>query len=151
MTEEELLAEGWRRLPAVRYSGALGPVLAKRTGDRVIACLLAQEHLANDNLGVVHGGAIMTFADMALGLACGVANDGQGNFVTAQLSVQFTASANVGDAVTCEPEVIRKTSSLVFVRGLIVAGDRTVASADGIFKLLDPVKFGHLKAWKADG
>ena len=67
-------------------------------------------------------------------------------FVTAQMQVQFVAAAKVGELITCQPEVVRKTSSLVFVRGLIEAGGRTVASADGMFKLLDPAKFAGMKA-----
>lgn len=147
MTDEEaLLAEGWMRLPAVRYTAAIGPTFARQIGDYVTAGLLALEHLGNDNLGIVHGGAIMTFADIALGLGVGRANDGKGNFVTAQLNCQFTSAASVGDFITCRPEVVRKTSSLVFARGLIVVGDKVVASADAIFKLLDPAKFERLKA-----
>lgn len=146
MTEEQLLADGWRRLPAVRYTAAVGPTFGKVIDGKVTAGLLAQEHLANDNLGIVHGGAIMTFADIALGMGAGHANGQMGNFVTAQMQVYFTSAANVGDFVTCQPEVIRKTSSLVFVRGLIVVGEKVVASADGMFKLLDPGKFERLKA-----
>jgi uncharacterized protein (TIGR00369 family) len=146
MTEDDLLADGWRRLPTVRYSAALGPSFSRMINGRITGALLAQEHLGNDNLGVVHGGAIMTFVDMAMGLGVGHATGSAGYFVTAQLSVQFVASANVGELVTCQPEVVRKTSSMVFMRGLILAGERTVASADGIFKLLNPERFASLKA-----
>jgi uncharacterized protein (TIGR00369 family) len=136
MTEEELLAQGWARLPTVRYTAAIGPTFARRDEGKVRVALLAQEHLGNDNLGIVHGGAIMTFADTALGVGVAHATGGSALFVTAQLSVQFVAAANVGDLITCEPEVVRKTSSMVFMRGLIVVGERSVASCDGIFKLL---------------
>ncbi len=144
--EATLVADGWHRLPGVRYTAAVGPSWAKLKDGRPIVGLQAQEHLANDNLGIVHGGAIMTFADMALGYATGHATGGNAQFVTAQMQVYFTAAAQVGDFVTCHAEVIRKTSSLVFVRGLIEAGGRTVASADGIFKLLDAAKFQGMKA-----
>jgi uncharacterized protein (TIGR00369 family) len=144
--ETTLVAEGWHRLPGVRYTAAVGPSWTKLQDGRPIIGLQAQEHLGNDNLGIVHGGAIMTFADMALGVATAYAIGGKEHFVTAQMQVYFTAAAQVGDFVTCHPEVIRKTSSMVFVRGLIEAGGRTVASADGIFKLLDAVKFGGMKA-----
>ena len=63
-------AQGWRLLPTVRYSAALGPTWVRELGGGVEVALDAQPHLANDNFGIVHGGAIMTFADMALG--CGV-------------------------------------------------------------------------------
>ena len=141
-----MLAEGWRRVPAVRYSAAIGPTFFKQIGGKLTAALLAQEHLANDNLGIVHGGAIMTFADMAMGIGVGHATGGHAMFVTAQLAVQFTAAARIGDVITCQPEVVRKTSSMVFVRGLIEAGGRTVASVDGIFKLLDADKMQGMKA-----
>ena len=146
MDEESLLADGWVRLPVVRYSAAIGPSFGKRIDGKVTAGLLAQEHLGNDNLGIVHGGAIMTFADMALGMGVGSVTGEQAMFVTAQMAVQFVAAANVGEFITCQPEVVRKTSSLVFMRGLIVAGERVVASCDGIFKLLDPAKFAGMKA-----
>lgn len=144
--EAALLAEGWKRLPGVRYTAALGPTFGRVVDGRPLVGLLAREHLANDNLGIVHGGAIMTFADIALGSGLAHANAGQGNFVTAQMQLQFVSAASVGDFVTCAPEVIRKTGSMGFVRGLIVVGDRVVASADAIFKLLDPGKFAALKA-----
>jgi hypothetical protein len=44
----------------------------------------------------------------------------------------------MGQLITCEPEVVRKTSSLVFVRGLIKADGEVVGSVDGIFKALTP-------------
>jgi acyl-coenzyme A thioesterase PaaI-like protein len=147
-------AQGWRLLPTVRYSAALGPTWVRELGGGVEVALDAQPHLANDNFGIVHGGAIMTFADMALG--CGVGHavrDGHpiadvegSHFVTVQLQVQFAAAAQVGTLIVARPEVVRKTSSLVFVRCLIAAEDRTVASADGIFKLLDPAKAGAMRA-----
>ena len=144
--EAQLRAEGWRRLPAVRYTAAVGPSWMKLLDGMPIVGLEAQEHLGNDNLGIVHGGAIMTFADMALGCATAYALGGKANFVTAQMQVYFTAAAKIGEFITCHPEVVRKTSSLVFVRGLIEAGGRTVASADGMFKLLDEGKMAGMKA-----
>jgi uncharacterized protein (TIGR00369 family) len=146
MDEAAMEADGWRRLPTIRYSAALGPTFTKRIDGKITAALLAQEHLGNDNLGIIHGGAMMTFADMAMGIGVGYAMGGKATFVTAQLAVQFTAAAKVGELITCQPEVVRKTSSMVFVRGLIEAGGRTVASVDGIFKLLDAAKMTGMKA-----
>jgi uncharacterized protein (TIGR00369 family) len=145
MDKATLIAEGWNPLPTVRYSAALGPTFSRIVDGRLSVCLLAQQHLGNDNLGIVHGGAMMTFGDMALGCAVGQLAGGQ-LFVTVQLQFQFVAAANVTTLVTCQPEVVRKTSQLVFVRGLIESAGRTVASADGIFKLLDTEKATRLKA-----
>ena len=95
---------------------------------------------------MIHGGALMTFADIALG--CGVA-DAVGvetPFVTVQLQYQFAAAAPLGAFVTCLPEVVRRTSQLVFVRGLLQVGERVIGSADGIWKLIEPAKLERLKA-----
>jgi uncharacterized protein (TIGR00369 family) len=154
MDKAKLEAAGWRLLPTVRYSAALGPVWARVVEGQPEVGLDAQEHLGNDSFGIVHGGAIMTFADMALGFAVGHAvrdrssfgEDGGAPFVTAQLQVHFTAAAQTGSFILATPEVVRKTSQLVFVRTLIQVEDRVVASADGIFKLLDAEKIARLKA-----
>lgn len=154
--EAQLKAEGWRLLPTVRYSAALGPVWARlnQASGTVEVGLEAQEHLGNDSFGIVHGGAIMTFADMALGCAVGYAvrdrlaygEAGAAPFVTAQLNVQFVSAAQTGSFILARPEVVRKTSQLVFVRSLFEVGGKAVASADGIFKLLDADKIARLKA-----
>lgn len=142
----DLEAAGWRRLPAVRYSAALGPSwVIVREGVLTVA-LEAQDHLANDNLGIVHGGAMMTFADMALGCAIGHANNFVANFVTVQLSCNLVAAGRVGQLITCNPEIVRMTSSLIFVRGIIGAEGKSLATADGIFKFLEPAKMAALKA-----
>ena len=143
--EATLLAEGWERLPTVRYSAAVGPTWKRVRDGTLQVGLIAGEHLGNDNLGIVHGGAMMTFGDMALG--CGVGH-AQANpmFVTAQLQFHFVAAARVGDFIVCEPHVVKTTSQMVFVRGLFEAGGRTVATADGIFKLLDPAKAQGMSA-----
>ena len=146
METAELEAAGWRRLPAVRFSAALGPTWSIVREGVLTVALQAQEHLGNDNLGIVHGGAMMTFADMALGCAVGLANDFKPNFVTSQLSIQLLAAGRVGQLITCNPEIVRKTRSLVFVRGLFEADGKVLASADGIFSMLQPERMAALKA-----
>lgn len=146
LTEAELEAAGWCRLPAVRYSAALGPIWTILRDGVLTVALQAQEHLANDNLGIIHGGALMTFADMALGYAVVRANNFQPNFVTSQLSIQLVSAGRVGQFITCKPEVVRKTSKLIFVRGLIEADGKTLASADGIFSMLQSDRMAALKA-----
>ena len=145
MDEAGLLADGWQRLTMVRYSAALGPVFKRIDRGKLEVCLLAQEHIGNDSFGIVHGGAMMTFADLALGIAVGHAT-GSSPFVTAQMQVQFVSAARTGQVIHCEPEVIRRTASLVFLRALFTSADAVVASADGIFKLIAPEKVRRLRA-----
>lgn len=137
LDEATLLAQGWERLPTSGFSAAIGPTWSKGAfGSRTVA-LIAHEGIVNDYGAVVHGGALMTFADIALGCGASDALEG-GPLVTAQLQYQFAGGVPVGSLVTCAPEVVRRTSQLVFVRGLILADGETAGSADGIFKALKP-------------
>ena len=55
---------------------------------------------------------------------------------TVQLSTQFISPARIGDFVEGRAEVLRATRTVVFVRGLLTVGDRTVVSAEGVWKIL---------------
>ena len=140
-----LEANGWERMTGTHFNAAAGPFwLRGERGDRV-AGLLSEERHGNGYVGTVHGGVLMTFADIALGTGVVDAVETRG-CVTLQLQMQFTATAPIGSFLTCKPELVRRTSQIVFVRGLIMAGERTIASADGMWKLLDPAKLASIRS-----
>ncbi|MDR2856490.1 MAG: PaaI family thioesterase [Novosphingobium sp.] len=137
MDEAALEAAGWQRLPTARFSAAIGPTWVKGGPGRRTVALLAHEGIVNDYGAVVHGGALMTFADIALGVGAADALAAE-SLVTAQLQYQFAGGVPVGRLITCAPELVRKTSQLIFVRGLLKADDEVVGSTEGIFKALKP-------------
>jgi acyl-coenzyme A thioesterase PaaI-like protein len=133
---ESLKSAGWTSFKGRNFTGLAGPFWARgQNADREIGLLVEERH-SNDHMGILHGGALMTFADIALGWGAAEALNGA-PCVTVQLQLHFVAGAKVGEFVSCKPEVVRRTAHLVFVRGLIKAGDKTVASADGIWKQLE--------------
>lgn len=136
MNAELPIAEGWTRIDTLGFTATLGALWRLGVDEDCTLGFLADERQSNYQ-GGVHGGALMTFADIALGY-CGARALGHTSCVTAQLQVQFVAGARIGELVSCKPELVRRSSQLIFVRGLICAGDRTVASADGIWKVLEP-------------
>ncbi|MET0588327.1 MAG: PaaI family thioesterase [Novosphingobium sp.] len=145
MDSATLAAEGWERLPTRQFSALIGETWMKGPPGARTVCLIVDERAQNDHMGIVHGGAMMTFADIAFGLA--VADElGAAHCVTAQLQYHFVAAAKPGELITCQPEVVRRTSQMVFVRGLVKSGDRTVGSGDAIFKVLEPDKIRAIKA-----
>lgn len=137
MTPADLKSAGWMFREFEGFTGQLGALWTRGMGpERVVGFFVDARH-TNNHLGTCHGGAIMTFADVALGF--GVADAlGHVNCATAQLQTYFVSAARVGDFVTCTPELVRRTAQLVFIRGLVCVGDKTVASADGIWKALEP-------------
>lgn len=146
MSHADLSAQGWERLPTTAFNDLSGPYWRRYDSDGAwIVGFLAEERHSNGHLGTIHGGVMMTFADIALGVAV-VDAIGEPRCATSQLSYSFTGAGRVGQLVTCRPELVRKTSVLVFVRGLIQVGDKVVGSAEGIFSILDPAKLAQLRA-----
>ena len=119
------------------FSGVVGPLWRRGTGTELVIGFIAGAPHGNEHLGTVHGGVLMTFADVAFGFGV-VQALGNANCATAQLQLHFVAAGRTGEFITCRPEVIKRTSQLVFMRGLIAAGEKTIASADGMWKVLEP-------------
>lgn len=137
MTPESLTAAGWQRHELGGFTSQVCPLWSRREPGRVEVGLIVEERHTNNHIGTLHGGAVMTFADVALGWAVSTAI-GHDRCVTLSLQSQFVAVARVGDFITCEAELVRATKQIVFVRGLIMAGDRIVASAEGMWKVIEP-------------
>jgi acyl-coenzyme A thioesterase PaaI-like protein len=136
MDAAQLEAEGWQRLPTQAFSAAIGPTFMRgEPGARTVA-LPTSPAIINDHGRSVHGGALMTFADMSLGLA--VADLLEAPMMsTVQLQYQFAGAVSAGSLVTSQPEVVRRTRQLVFVRALFEADGKVIGSADGIFRVFD--------------
>lgn len=133
-----LEADGWQRLEADGFTGLAGPIWRRGEGDQQQMGLLLEAKHCNYHLGTVHGGLVMTFADIGLGWGvAAVMGEKSMGCVTVSLQTQFVSVARIGEFITCQPEIVRASKQLVFIRGLIKAGDRTVASCEGIWKLLD--------------
>jgi uncharacterized protein (TIGR00369 family) len=137
MDAESLKAAGWKCGQANGFTGHLGPLWVRATDEVRVLGMIVDDYHCNNNLGTIHGGAVMTLADIGLGYGVAAVLDGFG-CVTVSLQTQFVSVARIGDFVICRPEVIRRSKHLVFVRGLITTGDTTVASAEGIWKVLEP-------------
>lgn len=127
-------AEGWERRGTGNYSHLVGPFWTRREAAGWVYGVMAEERHLN-GAGIVHGGFLVTVADNALGLTVWEAA-GRVPCVTVQLNTQFIAAVRAGEFLTARAEILRKAHSTVFVRGVLTVGDRTVAAADGVWKIL---------------
>ncbi len=118
------------------FTELVGGFWSRRDGDGWRYAALPDERHVN-NRGVLHGGLLLTFADHALGMTVWE-RAGRRPCATVQLNVQFVAAGRPGALLELDAEVIRTARTLVFMRGTIRAGTRTVAVADGIWKMLGP-------------
>ena len=127
-------ASGWSVYSDAALTDLIGPLWQRTEGGINRLGFVAREHHTNRR-GVVHGGMLLMFADEAIGKAAYDANDRQPQ-ATIQLDVQFIAPVEVGQFVEADAEVIRRTRSLIFMAGKLFAGDKTVATASGIWKVI---------------
>lgn len=77
----------------------------------------------------------MTIDDWALGISAWAAAHNV-PCVKGLFDMQCVSSAQIGEFVEILPQVMRGTRSLVFMRGDLVVGERLVAPASGIWKIL---------------
>lgn len=85
--------------------------------------------------GVVHGGMLMTLADMTLGQAVWDATDNAA-CVTLNMQTQFLKPAKAGDLIEVAPEITRRTRGMVFMRGDFTVGGEIVMTVQSVWKLL---------------
>jgi uncharacterized protein (TIGR00369 family) len=111
------------------------PLYSKRTDKAVIVGLrLAKPH--TNARGLIHGGLIASLADNAMGYSCGQVLGGKFSLLTVSLAVDFVGSAQIGQWLAVEPEVIRTGSTICFAQSLIKADDAVIARANGTFRVV---------------
>jgi uncharacterized protein (TIGR00369 family) len=86
--------------------------------------------------GLIHGGLIASLADNAMGYSCAQALGWASSLVTISLAVDFVGSAEIGQWLAVESEVIRTGSTICFAQSLIKADDAVIARANGTFRVV---------------
>ena len=125
--------DGWKARTLPGFFGTVGPMWTKKEAGGWAYAFLADERHVNP-AGIVHGGMLCTLLDHALSAIAWEAN-GRKPCVTVALDVQFLASAKPGDFVVARGEIVRQTSSLVFLRGTLSIAAKTIAMATAILKV----------------
>jgi uncharacterized protein (TIGR00369 family) len=119
-----------------RFNAAIGKLLVRGEGEGRARCRMFPTE-AQANLGdIVHGGAILTFIDMAMfagGYAAGAA---VGPAVTLDLSAQFLSAAKLDAPLDCLVEVLRESRNLAVMRGLVEQQGEAVAAWSGTLRKL---------------
>ena len=115
------------------FEAYLGPYFHRIVdGVHEFAFIVDDRHTNADD--VAHGGALLTFADAALGYALWDATD-RAPCVTVSQQSNFLSPAKVGDLIACRPEIVRKTREIVFMRADFRVGEKIVFTATAIWKI----------------
>ncbi|HEX8642642.1 MAG TPA: PaaI family thioesterase [Allosphingosinicella sp.] len=119
---------------AERYNATLGKLIVRGEGDGKARCRMFPT-IAHSNLGnVVHGGAILTFIDMAMFAGGHAAGADIAFSVTLDLSAQFLSPGEIEAPLDATVELLRETKRLAFLRGLVVQDGETVAAWSGTLR-----------------
>lgn len=131
------LPEGSEEIPTVGFNNFVGPFY--RLPDledgrlRRFAFVILDKHMNAG--GTVHGGMLMTLADMAMGqttrLEAGVAAGS-----TVSLNCDFVGPGRLGDVVEARVRVTRRARTVVFLSAELYAGERLLLVATGLWKAI---------------
>lgn len=116
------------------YFKTLGCKLV-RLGDGVAEVTLALEpHLRNRG-NVMHGGALFSLVDIAMGLACSSSHGFDKQSVTVECKINYVRGVPDGE-VTCVGTVLHVGRRTLVVEAEVRQDDKLVAKAQGTFAIV---------------
>jgi acyl-coenzyme A thioesterase PaaI-like protein len=125
---------GWRTWSRDNFETHNGPFYHRMEDDGRIRCAFRVEKKHLNGASNVHGGCFMSFADYCLFAIAGPVLQGPG--VTVAFACEFLDAAHEGELVEGSGEITRAGGSLIFLRGQLRAGERTVFTFSGTIKRL---------------
>ncbi|MCW6530526.1 MULTISPECIES: PaaI family thioesterase [Sphingomonas] len=118
----------WGFKDETRYTAFLGEMIVRRDGGRARVRMTPERRHSN-LANVVHGGAMLGFIDVSLFAAArsfGLIT--AGTAVTLDLNTHFIGGGRIGEPLEAEVELLRETGRLLFLRGVVLQGDREVVA-----------------------
>ena len=107
----------------------------QRLDDGVAEVSLALEpHLRNRG-NVMHGGAIFSLVDIAMGLACSCAHGFDQRSATVECKINYVRAVTEGE-VLCIAKVLHAGRRTLVVEAEVLLGDKLVAKAQGTFAVI---------------
>ncbi len=86
--------------------------------------------------GTLHGGVLASIADIALGYGLATSTSPPTSMVTANLSVDFAGSAQIGDWIETTLDIQKVGSRMAFANVYFSVGGERIARASGVFLVL---------------
>ena len=122
---------------------SLKPGFMKHNGGILFRTISENEYqfkaIINENhlnaAGITHGGFIAAFVDAGAGTA---AHRSANNSpcVTISLELKFISAVKLGQELIGNTKIQKKTKTMVFLTSELTAGNRIVATASGVWKIL---------------
>lgn len=130
----------WDLIDQTRFNPqAMGKMLTRvedlPNGGRASRLRMFPERSHSNLLDAVHGGVTLALIDISLFSAMRTLTGGDAaGSVTLDLSTQFIGAGQIGSPLDAVVEILRETGRLIFLRGLVVQGDNTIAAFNGTIR-----------------
>ena len=126
----------WETSDPSRFNDfVLGRQILRTEGQDSCRLRMQPRHMNTNTANNVHGGVILSLADVAMFAAVYVLRGiDAGKSVTVDLATQFIGAASPAKPLDAIAELLRETRRLAFLRGLIVQDDACVASFSGTIR-----------------
>ena len=121
-----------------RFNRVLGKLLVRDNGPKRAVCRMFPDRSHSNLSDMIHGGAILTFIDMALFAGGRMAGANVVRAVTLDLSTRFLSPGRIDLPLDAEVELLRETSRLVFLDGRMTQEGDLVASFTGALRKASP-------------
>jgi acyl-coenzyme A thioesterase 13 len=114
------------------FLDVLGPFFYRPSGTSFVIGLRVAEKHANAR-GTVHGGLLLTLADVALGYTAAFSEEPALSLTTANISADFAGHAKIGDWLEAHVDIQKIGRRLVFANAYLVVGTERIARASAVF------------------
>lgn len=115
------------------FSGHAGPFYFRDIADKRPGVGFLSEARHANAIGMVHGGALLTLADMSLWDICRRAA-GPFNAVTLTMNSEFVAPGPIGRFIVAAGDAVKIGKSIMFARGEVRCGDDVLLTFSGALK-----------------
>jgi uncharacterized protein (TIGR00369 family) len=134
-TSPNALPPGAENISIGGFNRFAGPVWRlPATGEtRRFALVVEDKHM--NGSGSLHGGVLMTFADISMSQTSRAASGAQ-SCSTVSLTCDFIGPGKLGDVIESRVKVTRQTRTMIFLSAEIVAGERVLGVATGLWKIV---------------
>jgi uncharacterized protein (TIGR00369 family) len=117
-----------------RYVGPLYRLPEGSDGaDKRFVFVVSAKHM--NAAGSVHGGMLMAFMDAAMSQTARAGSTATGSN-TVSLNCDFVGPGRLGDLIEARVRVTRRARTMVFLSGELLAGERMLLVATGLWKIV---------------
>ena len=101
--------------------------------------IINENHL--NAAGITHGGYLSALIDAGAGTAAHRSSNNS-PCVTISLELKFIAAVKLGQELVCNTKIQKKTKTMVFLTSELTVGNKIVATASGVWKILKLIEAG---------